>query len=148
MFIGMPGLSTASIKIGDFTQSLPFEGPFDLVVDRASVTHNATAAIRRAVELVFSQLRSGGKLIGIDWFSAAHPDAGLGRAIDVNTRTDVKDGQFEGVGIVHFSDRGHLSDLLGTAGFAIERLEHKLVERMVPADGGSLATWNFVAVRP
>jgi SAM-dependent methyltransferase len=136
------------IAVGNFCEAIPFAGPFDLVVDRAALTHNDTAAIRDALHLISEALRPGGKLIGIDWFSADHSDAGRGRLVDAHTRTDIPSGQFAGVGTVHFADRSHLVDLLGNAGFVIERLEHKTSERLVPAEDGRFAAWNFVAVRP
>ena len=39
----------STIKVGDFTKELPFEGEFDLVVDRASLTCNTTSSIRRGL---------------------------------------------------------------------------------------------------
>jgi hypothetical protein len=37
---------------------------------------------------------------------------------------------------------------LTTAGFVLERLEHKVIESVLPDDEARLATWNFVAVKP
>lgn len=136
------------IRLGDFTKVLPFEGPFDLAVDRSSLTHNNVAAVRNALDLVFDALRPGGKFVGVDWFSAAHSDATCGRAVDAFSRADIPGGQFHGVGTVHFADRAHLVALLDGAGFVIERLEHKEIERIVPVEPGRFAAWNFVAVKP
>jgi SAM-dependent methyltransferase len=135
------------IVVGDFTRSIPFEGPFDLVVDRASLTHNTTATIRQALALISLKMPAGSKLIGIDWFSAAHADAGKGKALDSHTRTEIASGQFQGVGAVHFADQDHLVGLLVAAGLVVERLEHKQIERLVPAEDDRLASWNFVAVK-
>ncbi len=133
---------------GDFTEAIPFEETFDLVIDRAALTHNSTPGIRRALALVCERVRSGGKLIGIDWFATDHGDAKWGDVVDVWTRTNVQKGQFSGVGTVHFSDREHLRELLREAGFEIGRLEHKQVDTIVPEGSGRLATWNFIAVKP
>ena len=135
------------IAVGDFTRSIPFECPFDLVVDRGSVTHNTTEAIRRALALIFNCMRPDGKLLGIDWFAADHSDAKEGEPLDPWTRTNIRKGQFAGVGAVHFSDRDHLLELLHHAGFSVELLEHKSVDTVLP-DSGRLATWSFVAVKP
>ena len=135
------------IVAGDFTQTVSFDGLFDLVVDRSSITHNATPAIRRTLGTMFARLRRGGKLIGIDWFSKDDSDANLGESIDAWTRTNIGQGRFGRVGTVHFTDRDHLLELLRGAGFSIERLEHKQVETVAPDGGGRLATWNFVAVK-
>jgi SAM-dependent methyltransferase len=136
------------IAVGDFTRAIPFAQTFDLAVDRAAITHNTTEAIRRALMLVFGRLRSGGKIIGIDWFAADHSDASEGERADPWTRTNIIDGSFADVGVVHFSDSDHLVNLLESAGFAIERLEHKQTETMVPKSANRIAAWNFVAVKP
>jgi SAM-dependent methyltransferase len=136
------------ILVGDFTQEIPFHAPFDLVVDRAAVTHNTTEAICRVLAIVFQLLRSGGKLIGIDWFSANHHDATEGVAIDSHTRTGIAVGPFAGVGAVHFSDQNHIVNLTTSAGFDIERLEHKQYDLIIPKGSYRLAAWNLVAVKP
>ncbi len=137
-----------NIAAGDFTVSIPFAGPFDLVVDRAALTHNTTTAIRRGLRLIRDVLRPGGKLIGIDWFSAGHGDAAAGDGIDAHTRTNIAAGPFAGIGAVHFSDRDHIIDLLEAAGLRIERLDHHEIDGAVPDDGRRLGWWNFVAVKP
>jgi SAM-dependent methyltransferase len=133
------------ITAADFTQTLPFDGPFDLVLDRSAITHNPTDAIRRTLNAIYSRLRSGGKLIGIDWFSTSHQDVERGEAVDRHTRTNILSGQFAGVGAVHFSDREHLIELLSDAKFTIDRLEHKQSTVFVPEADGHLGVWNFVA---
>jgi SAM-dependent methyltransferase len=135
------------IIAGDFTRDLPFPGLFDLVVDRSSLTHNTTAAIRRTLAMVFDRLRAGGKFIGIDWFSAACPDAQWGDALDSHTRANIDRGEFAGLGAVHFSDQEHLLELLTGAGFRVEQLDHKQIDYIVPPGNGSLGRWNFVAVK-
>lgn len=132
----------------DFTREIPFAGPFDLVVDRSSLTHNNTAAIRGCLLNVGALMRPGAKFIGIDWFSTDNPQFLAGRDLgDHHTRGDFKSGQFEGVGAVHFSDQEHLMDLFSSSGFEMERLEHKHCDEVMPKAGGRMAWWNFVAVR-
>lgn len=159
---GTEGSPTAYAKVGerfagaphcelaccDFTSSIPFDASFDLVVDRSSVTHNSTDAIRRCLRLLHASMRPGAKFIGIDWFSTENPEFHKGTALqDRYTRGEFTDGQFEGVGTVHFSDAEHLQDLLTTAGFTVQRLEHKRSDMAIPASEGRMAWWNFVAVR-
>jgi SAM-dependent methyltransferase len=133
------------ITCGDFTCDLP-PGPFDLVVDRAATAHNTTEAIRRTLQMVHERLRPGGKLIGIDWFSSAHEGAMRGVAVDSHTRRDIESGSLSGLGEVHFFDRQHLTEMLETAGFRIEFLEHKQSELYGAAEQRR-AWWNFVAAR-
>ena len=134
----------ANIVVGDFTQKIPFTSRFDLVIDRASVTHNTTTGIRRALALVADVLRSGGKLIGLDWFAADHSAAKFGTPLDSHTRTGLS-GTFTGIGAVHFSDRQHLLALMQDAGLSIEHLAHKEIKTEIPADGERMCSWNFVA---
>lgn len=62
------------IVVGDFTKEIPFEGQFDLIFDRASLTHNSTKAIMQTIKLIKESLKLGSKFIGIDWFSTLHSD--------------------------------------------------------------------------
>lgn len=136
------------VAVGDFTRGIPFDGAFDLVVDRAATPHNTIEAIRNTIATVFSRLRSGAKFVGIDWFSRAHEDAEKGTRIDDYTRRDLASRNFRDLGIVHFFDQEHLAELLTSTGFAIERLEHKLHEVRVPVESERFASWNFVARKP
>lgn len=133
----------SQIIMGDFVEHIPFEGRFDLVVDRAALTHNATAPIRKCIAKVKDLLAPGGLFIGIDWFSTRHGDFAKGEpGGDDHTRTRYASGQFKGVGRVHFSDENHLRDLL--SGFDIVVLDHKTVETTLPAPN-IFASWNFAA---
>jgi len=136
------------LVVGDFTREIPFEGSFDLAVDRGSLTHNTAEGIARTLGLIFGRLRPGGKLIAVDWFSVEHSDARVGEALDAWTRRSADAGPFAGLGAVHFTDKEHLLDLVQGAGFAVEYLEHKQVDMHIAARPGRRATWNFVAVRP
>lgn len=135
------------LAVADFTREIPFEGPFDLVVDRVSLPHNDTPAIERTLARVHSLLRPGGLMIGIDWFSAQHVDSGKGERVDSHTRRNLpQDSHLANTGMVHFFDREHLTRLLAQSGLELKRLEHKQKQTQVPA-GDLLAWWDFVAVR-
>jgi SAM-dependent methyltransferase len=136
----------AKIVTGDFTEDIPFDGPFDLVVDRSSLTHATTSGIRNALQMIRVRLSPGGKFIGIDWFSTLHSDSQKGTPReDENTRADMTQGQFAGIGSVHFSDREHLIDLF--SGFQMQVMEHKVVRKEIPRDEHVFASWNFVAAK-
>lgn len=93
----------ANIIQGDFTE-YPYrpETIFDLVFERASIAHNDTDGISRALKLVYDCLAPGGIFISSDWFSMNHSEAKRGA---------YQDGQFDGVGVVHFSAEKELTVL-------------------------------------
>jgi SAM-dependent methyltransferase len=133
----------------DFTREIPYSGPFDLVIDRSSLTHNSTSAIRACLNVVGKLMRPGGKFIGIDWFSTSNAEFSHGAVLeDQYTRGHFSSGQFRDVGTVHFSDEPHLRGLLESAGFQVTRLEHKISDTLVPKDKERMAWWHFVAVKP
>lgn len=135
------------IVAGDFTATIPFEPQFDLVIDRSSLTHNSTKAIRTTLASVVDLLRSGGRFIGIDWFSTEHSAAYTGDKVDENTRRNIQNGQFSHLGVVHFSDKNHIMQLLAEAGFRLDRLEHKKNSVLIPVSDEQPAWWNFVATK-
>lgn len=128
----------------DFTENIPFPFEFDLVVDRASLTHNATKDIKRSLDLIYTKIKIGGKFIGIDWFSTAHSDFNKAAAfVDDFTRNGYVEGQFANLGSVHFSDRSHLIQLFHR--FAVTVMEHKTIHQEIPDTNHTFASWNFVA---
>jgi SAM-dependent methyltransferase len=138
-----PDLSD-QIYMGDFTTDQPFDANFDLVVDRAAVTHNNTISIKNTLQTIIDSLKPGGLFIGVDWFSMNHTDYSRGQiAGDKYTRTNYSKGQFVGVGNVHFSDEPHLRDLFSK--FEILFMEEKLIQRYEPHDNHQFASWNIVA---
>jgi SAM-dependent methyltransferase len=134
------------IEQGDFTLNLPFESGFDLIVDRASVTHNSTPAIEATLELVWQALKPAAYFIGVDWFSTACSEFARGQGTaDPHTRAGYTQGPLAGTGRVHFSDEGHLHALFGR--FELMFLEEKVTRQVLPA-GDRFTTWNLVARRP
>jgi SAM-dependent methyltransferase len=134
-----------NIIVGDFTKEIPFPGEFfNLVVDRSSLTHNTTSAIKKCSSLIYETLKPDGKFIGIDWFSTLHSDYKNGVIDeDVYTMKNYTAGQFAHVGCVHFSNKQHLIELF--VNFNIEIMEHKTVRREIPKDDFVFASWNLVA---
>lgn len=140
-YLGIDGSWFPDQVVMDFTKEIP-DGPWDLIFDRAAVTHNDTDSIRRCLGLVFDALKPGGIYIGIDWFSTSHDDAHRGEQVDLFTRTNVASGQFKGVGKVHFSSYAHLMELF--CRFEVLSLAHKIVSDKVDQKG-PFASWNIVA---
>jgi SAM-dependent methyltransferase len=134
------------IVCADFTQQIPFESKFDLIVDRSALTHNPTHAIEKCLSMLHSQLKPGGQFIGIDWFSTRCSQYKKGKAAeDAYTRTGYREGRFQGVGRVHFSDKKHIFTLFKN--FSLRVLEEKVVRREAPKDKEIFAVWNLVAER-
>lgn len=132
---------------GDFSKEIPKE-PWDLICDRAAVTHNDSASIDRCIRMCFNTLAPGGLYIGIDWFSACHADAILGVPVDSLTRTDIESGQFKGCGTVHFSTHQSISKTFTDAGFEIVELRHKTVTTHAGERTHIFAAFDIVARRP
>ncbi|MEK6780157.1 MAG: class I SAM-dependent methyltransferase [Bacteroidota bacterium] len=134
-----------TILMADFTDNIPFEKKFDLVVDRASLTHNTTDAIKRCLNMIKSHLNIGGAFIGIDWFSKQHSEFEYGVfENDGNTKSKFPNGQFKDVGRTHFSDKDHIIELF--EGFEITKLEHKIITQEIPFGNYKFASLNFVAI--
>lgn len=118
------------VVCADFTQEIPFERGFDLIVDRASISHNDVAGIERCIALIHDYLKPGGLFIGADWFSTNHSEYLRGQRIESSTRTGYMEGQFDGVGKVHFTDEAELSYLF--ARFEGMHLEERITRRPAP----------------
>ena len=133
-----------NIIVGDFTKKIPNE-KFDLIIDRASLTHNNQMAINQCLNLCYEQLSHSGKFIGIDWFSTKCSDYKKGKqAEDVWTKFDFEEeGWFTGLGKIHFSDKKHLLDLFKK--FEIISMAHKDLFQEIPDKNLKFSTWNFVA---
>jgi SAM-dependent methyltransferase len=137
------------IAVADFTDDIPFEGPFDLIIERAALAHNDTHSIRQCLRLIEGKLSPKGVFIGLDWFATSHSEFPGGRdGSDRFTRTGFGEESlnFANVGTVHFSDRDHLEDLF--ADFKIESLHLNKKEQVYPGNDHILATWNIVAAKP
>jgi len=142
-----PKLKNRLISL-DFTKKIPYKQQFDIVVDRASLTHNTTYAIKKCLNLVHSKMKPGGIHIGIDWFSTLHSDYTIGKFIkknDLFTKTGFLSGQFIGVGKVHFSDKKHLLDLFKK--YNINILEQKIIKSEIPKSNQVFSSWNLLATK-
>lgn len=155
----------ARFACADFTREQPFGGDFDVLIDRASVPHNDREGIERCATIIFNSLKPGGLYISVDWFSAGHSELWRGESVEDMTRTNYPDGQFKGVGRVHFSTEQELRHVFA----AFERIwiEERRTRR--PLRGGfthpvygdppwispfylgreyTSAVWDFVVRKP
>lgn len=127
----------------DFCEDIPFSGPFDIVIDRASLTHNPTVGIERSLEMIKKRLAPDGVYVGIHWFSTDCDDFKCGEPTeDPYVRKGYTCGDFAGVGQVHFSDQACLERLF--SGFSIKVLDQVISETIKP-QRQRLGWWNIVA---
>lgn len=122
----------AKVMCADFTREIPFERGFDVIVDRASISHNDVAGIERCIALVHDYLKPGGLFIGADWFSTGHSEYLRGTRLDTSTRTGYEEGQFADVGKVHFTDEAEMAYLFRH--FDGLHLEERITRRPAPND--------------
>ena len=140
-------LPNARLINADLTQvDLAEYGDFDLIYDRATLTHLPCQEIRRTVEQIYNSLRIGGIFLGLDWFSSSYHEKKNGTVIRNMecTRGDFKTGQFESFEITHFTDYQHIKDIFAKfTPLAIRHLEVTEHESMpsLPADP---SVYNFV----
>lgn len=127
----------------DFTQQIPIEKKFDLIIDRGSLTHNSTKDIQYSLDLIHKKLNFHGKFIGIDWFSTNHFEYKNGKvSTDHLTKNKYKNGRFKKIGNVHFSNKKHLQKLFSK--FKIEVLDEKIITDKLSLKCEKLAWWNIV----
>ena len=133
-----------NIRVGDFTVDQPFDGNFDLVIDRGSVACNNASSIKNALKITFSALKPGGLFIGSDLYSTNNTDYLDAEIVDDEyTRTNFTKGHLIGTGKVHFFDEAHLRDLFSK--FEILFQEEKLNRQYEPLNDYQFASWNIVA---
>ncbi|MFC7076762.1 class I SAM-dependent methyltransferase [Haloarcula halophila] len=130
------------IAVADFTESIPFDGPFDLVLDRASLTANSTERIEQCLSMVTDRLRSDGHLICIDLYATDDLNYDSdGNGPDEYTRRGFEDGRFEGMGKIHFFDEDHLQETFDA--FEPLHLTHTTEQLKIPQQE-QRAQWTFV----
>jgi len=132
-----------NLIVGDITNEIPFEGKFDLIIDRSSLTHNSTNTIKNGLNFVYEKLNDKGKYIGIDWFSTKCSEFNKGKINDDEFTKSFHDGPFADVGRVHFEEKSHLIDLFKK--FKTLVLDHKITKTEIPEKDYTVATWNIVA---
>lgn len=132
---------------GDFTRDIPFDVQFDLVLDRGSLTHNATEGIRNCLEILDPKLKDGATFIttGLQSTVSDYFKTGGQKTEDPFSRRDFTSGPFTGTGLVHFADREHILSLFSRYEFLT--LEHDVRQAVFPETRPSMAAWSFVAVK-
>ena len=133
------------IKEGDFSKGIPFDKMYDLIFDRAALSHNETNDIRIIIQNAYDKLKRGGYYFGINWFST--------KEIEFENKIDIKEvldersfkfcgkGTYAGLGSVHFTDKEELLELFSQ--FVPKEISLKSIETIFPYEDSSYQ-WNFV----
>ena len=136
------------LQTGDFLTLKSASECFDVICDRASVTHCSNLSVQKVILNSLNSLKRGGLYLGIDWFSKNHSDYfAPSTHVDANTRSDFMNGQFVGIGQVHFANRNELLGIFKD--FEILELSEKIVtSQYSDRDSHQFASWNIVARKP
>ena len=134
-----------NIVCGDFNVSLSKCDKYDLIFDRASITHNTSRSISSIVKKIHDLLNPGSFFIGVDWFSIKHSDYALGDFVDDRTKTNYISGQFKSIGNVHFFDYQEITSLFSE--FEFLSLHEKVKTSFLNEKNSVLASWDFVVKR-
>ena len=131
------------ILVGDFTKEPSICNKFDLILDRASMTHNDEHSVEVSFQSLTSSLNPGGLYIGVDWFSQEHSSFKVGSRVGTQTRDEIPDGPFAGIGKVLFSTETSIRNLVRKSGLDLIKLEHKITTDLNTQF--RIGTFNFVA---
>lgn len=135
-----------NIEVGDFTKEIPFDRNFEIIFDRASVTHNKIKNIHDLMENLTKKICVDGFFIGIDWFSKSHSDYNIEMEIERGTIQNIETKQFKDVGIIHFFDAQEIINLFSAHNFKILKLEEKMIHEISKENPKRVrASFNFVA---
>lgn len=142
-------LSEMSYIVGDISDNslwsrLPYE--FDIIFDRACLTHLSHRHLPLVVHHIKERLSNPGYFIGIDWFGSSHPDY---KSIDSNTCTEHQtlsfnsesSGMFKGLGTVSFWDQKKIRDLF--ADFQFNIFEHEYLDNLL-SPSSSIDKYHFL----
>ena len=141
-----PFIKSNLIK-GDFTKKYPFDIKFDLIFDRASVTHNVTSDIESCIAIAGHSLNKSGYYIGIDCFSTSHTDYSKGLEVLNGTKTNIKSSQFDGTGVVHFFSQKEIIELFEINNFKILKIHEKMSRNCLSGENEIIASYNFLAMK-
>lgn len=135
-----------NIKVGSFKDDLEFEtGYFDLVFDRAAITHSN----RKSIDHLFSEikrvLRFNGLFLGVDWFSVKSDYCSQRnyKLSDIKEHFDFKEGIFKGLGVVNFFEKKDIEEIAFNMESDVIYLQHKIQEKYLPKKEVH-AFWDFI----
>lgn len=133
----------ADLRQGDFTE-LPFsKGCFDMVIDRAALTHVGIDEIRSALAEIYRVLKPEGILF-FNPYADTHTSHFHGRQLSDGRITDINKGTLQGVGGVQFISRSDINSLFGK-GWRLEKVQRKEIIDMLDKATNIHAEWIVVA---
>ena len=121
-------------------------GEFDLIFERATLTHLDCTSLQRTLGQIYRSLRPGGIFLGLDWFSTSYFEINNGTQVpDFEcTYNEFRSGQFESFGTTHFVDYPHIMELFKNFTPLAVRSNHAnefILNSGVPHDP---STWTLV----
>ena len=81
----------------------------------------------------------------MDWFSNKHSDHDKGDIVDAGTRTNIMEGQFHGIGNVHFFDRDEIEFFFHR--FRFISLDEKIKTSYMDVSNKVFSSWDFMVER-
>lgn len=107
------GIAHADLRVGSLV-ALPWQDEqFDVIVDRAAITHNTYADIRAGLFEVHRVMKPGAFLHSFTLFGLSNPDRKFGTEVAPNSFDGFSDGFFAKVGLTSFFDFHELDLLFG-----------------------------------
>ena len=125
---------------GDFKKNYFPNINFDLIIDRASITHNNKKDIIKILKIVKKKLKKNGYFIGIDWYSKASSDYVQNSFGDY---LFFKKGIFKNIGGVYFSNKGDILKFFKD--FKVHYLSEKKIDIYHNNKKQIISSWSIVA---
>lgn len=113
------------------------EKKFEIILDRAAITHNDLNSIENIIKNVNLYLKPGGYFIGIDWYSTKYL-----KNKNKNKFQKFNEGMFSQVGGVSFFDKKLIKKIFKD--FKILELEEKVVFDKINNEI-KVASWSIIA---
>jgi len=134
---------SGELKLGDFT-SLPFESSsFDLVIDRAAITHVGRSEHCETIGEIHRVLKMGG-FFHFNAYADSHSSYRSGSPGPDNLRVDISAGSLLDVGQVYFSSRTDI-DSFFEDGWKLHQVQRREWVDMLNATDSTHAEWMVVA---
>ncbi|MEM7565248.1 MAG: class I SAM-dependent methyltransferase, partial [Pseudomonadota bacterium] len=111
------------LRLGDFSE-LPYDDlDFDLVIDRAALTHIGKKAQSRAISEIHRCLKPGGYFL-FNGYASHHSSCSSGRPGPDGVTVEISKGSLVDVGQVRFSSRSDIDDLF-SGGWSLNQVQRR-----------------------